>query len=155
MADQGSGVSIETTAALSVVGYVINLFKIIFPFCMVLNFSDISLPESIFVEKPSEDFFCPVTLNLMFQPHLTSCCGQHLSLEAVIKIKRGNGPCPLCKMHPHQWSTMLDKYFQQEVNSLQVFCHHKNRECTWQGDLIKLNSHLQECPEIKLLRGHL
>ena len=37
-----------------------------------------------FVEQPSDDFFCPVTFSLLLQPHLTSCCGKHLSQEAAI-----------------------------------------------------------------------
>lgn len=32
-----------------------------------------------FVEPPSRDYFCPVTYEVMDRPHLTLCCGQHLS----------------------------------------------------------------------------
>ena len=158
---QGSESLIQTTAGPSVVGYVI-FFKKNFPLYNICSeiFSDIHrLPETekdyIFVEEPSDDFFCPVTTNLMLQPYLTSCCGQHLSLETVIKLKGEDGPCPLCKMHKQQWSTTLDKYFLREVNSLQVFCYHKNRGCTWQGNLIELDFHLQDCPKIEKLAGEL
>ena len=37
--------------------------------------------DFIFVERPSEDFFCPVSLELLLEPQLTSCCGHHLSQE--------------------------------------------------------------------------
>ena len=34
-----------------------------------------SLPEELdFVERPLEDFFCLVTLQLLLEPHLTALC---------------------------------------------------------------------------------
>ena len=98
------------------------------------------MPVYQFVEQPSDDFFCPVTFDLLLQPHLTSCCGKHLSQEAVTRIQREGGACPLCTTH--QWSTMLSKYFQRQVNALHVFCHHKNKGCGWQGELSDLEHHL-------------
>ena len=44
--------------------------------------SEKSLEEEYpFIKRPSEDFFCPVMMGLLVQPHLTSCCGKHLSEE--------------------------------------------------------------------------
>ena len=97
-----------------------------------------------FVEQPSGDFCCPYTKGLLLEPYLTSCCGQHLSQEAVARIKKERGKCPLCKMI--QWSTMLDKHYQREVNSLLVFCHYKDRGCTWQGELSAFEYHVSSCP---------
>ena len=48
-----------------------------------------------FVENPSEDFFCPVTFDLLIEPYLTPCCGNHLSPEAVTNLQ--GQPCPVCK----------------------------------------------------------
>ena len=92
---------------------------------------------------PSEDFICPVTYGLLLQPHLTKCCGNHLSREAAARIQGEGGACPLCN-EPHL-NTMLDKRFRRQVNKLRVFCHHKDRGCGWQGGLSDLECHLQSC----------
>ena len=97
-----------------------------------------------FVEQPSEDFFCPVTLGLLLQPHLTSCCGKHLSQEAATRIQREGKPCPRCK-RPY-WRTMKNKDFRRQVNELRVFCHNEDRGCGWQGELSDLERHVQDCP---------
>ena len=97
-----------------------------------------------FVEQPSDDFFCPVTTGLLLQPHLTSCCGKHLSQEAATRIQGEGGACPLCKMP--RWTTMLSKHFQRQVNQLRVFCRHEDRGCGWQGELSDLERHVQSCP---------
>ena len=97
--------------------------------------------EYPFVEQPASDFFCPVMMNLLFQPHLTTCCGMHLSRVAATKIQ---GACPLCKA-PHL-NTVLNKHFQRQVNALDVFCHHEDRGCGWQGELSDLKRHVKSCP---------
>ena len=100
--------------------------------------------DYLFVEAPSEEFFCPVTFGLLLEPHLTSCCGKHLSQEAATRIQRERGACPLCKAP--RLSTVLNKHFQRQVKSLCVFCHHEERVCGWQGKLGTLDSHAQSCP---------
>ena len=97
-----------------------------------------------FIEQPSRDFFCPVTYGLLLQPHLTACCGKHLSQEAATWIQGEGGACPLCNK-PHL-KTMLDKRFRRQVNELRVFCHHEDRGCGWQGELSDLERHVQSCP---------
>ena len=97
-----------------------------------------------FVEQPSDDFFCPVTMGLLLHPHLTSCCGNHISEEAAARIMGEGGVCPLCKKK--DWSTMLNKHFQRQVNSLRVFCRHEDRGCGWQGELGAFHHHVEICP---------
>ena len=100
--------------------------------------------DYLFVEQPSDDFFCPVTLGLLLQPHLTSCCGNHLSQEAATRIRREGGACPLC--NKQSWSTLLNKHFQRQVKSLRVFCRHEDRGCGWQGELAAFHHHVESCP---------
>ena len=97
-----------------------------------------------FVEQPSSDFFCPVMMNLLVQPHLTTCCGMHLSRVAATRIQGERGACPLCKT-PHL-KTVLNKHFQRQVNALDVFCRHEDRGCGWQGELSDLKRHVKSCP---------
>ena len=97
----------------------------------------------LFVEQLSKNLFCPVTHDLLLQPHLTACCGNHLSQEAAIRIQEEGGACPLC-IESHL-STVLNKHFLRQVNELCVFCHHKERGCKWQGELSSLDHHLKSC----------
>ena len=97
-----------------------------------------------FVEKPSEDFFCPLTYGLLLQPHQTNCCGKHLSQEAATRIQREGGACPLC--NKPQLNTIFDQELSCQVHQLRVFCHHKDRGCGWQGMLSDLDHHVQSCP---------
>ena len=98
----------------------------------------------VFVEEPSEDFFCPVTHSLLLQPYLTSCCGNHISQEAASRIQRKGGACPLCRSHP--LSTTLNKHFQRQVRSLHVFCCYEDRGCEWQGEVARYEEHISSCP---------
>ena len=93
-----------------------------------------------FVEKPSEDFFCPVTFDLLREPCLTLCCGNHLSPEAVTRLQ--GQPCPVCK-EPNL-NPVPDKFFKRKVNELKVRCPNKSRGCEWVGELGDLDRHLSQ-----------
>ena len=97
----------------------------------------------LFVEEPSEHFFCPVTHGLLLQPHLTLCCGNHLSQGVVTKIQREGGACPQC--NTARFNSALNKYFLRQVNELHVFCRHEDRGCGWQGKLSDLECHVHSC----------
>ena len=99
--------------------------------------------ECDFVKEPSKDFFCPVTQDLLLEPHLSRCCGHHFSAEAVAKIQEVGGACPTCKNE--EFLTVPDKYFRRQVHQLRVFCCHKERGCEWKGELSALNQHIQSC----------
>ena len=101
--------------------------------------------EYHFVGKPSEDFFCPVMYGLLLEPHLTTCCGNHLSRDAATRIEGEGRPCPLCKA-PHL-KTTLNKHFRRQVYELRVFCCHKSRGCGWEGELSDQKHHVQSCPK--------
>ena len=99
--------------------------------------------EYHFVEQPSTDFFCPVMYGLLLQPHLTQCCGNHLSQEAAARIQGEGGACPVCNAVP--FNTVLNKHFLRQVNELHVFCRHEDRGCAWQGELSDLERHVPSC----------
>ena len=100
--------------------------------------------EYRFVIQPSGKYFCPVTTNLMLKPQLTECCGQHISQEASIRIQQSRGACPFC--NESVWRTMLNKKFQRKINTLLVFCRHKEKGCEWKGELSQLEQHIASCP---------
>ena len=76
--------------------------------------------EYDFVKEPSRDFFCPVSLDLLREPHQTVCCGNHISPEAVAMLQKSGKPCPLC--NKADLKTLPDKFFQRKVNELNVRC---------------------------------
>ena len=96
--------------------------------------------EYNFVEKPSDDFYCPVTFELLCEPFLTACCGNHLSQVVVTKLQ--GQPCPVCK--ESNFNTMPDKYFKRKVNELKVRCPNNSLGCEWVGELGSLDRHLSQ-----------
>ena len=96
-----------------------------------------------FLERPSQDFFCPVSLELLLEPQLTSCCGHHLSLEAAKRLQREGRACPMC--NGEQWSAMLDKYHRRRVHEVRVRCWHKDNSCEWVGELNEIEKHATSC----------
>ena len=96
------------------------------------------------MEEPSQEFYCPVTLGLLVQPHRTSCCRQPLSELAVVMIKEERGKCPVCRAL--QWETEMDEEFQHKVQALRVFCAHVDRGCQWKGIVREFDVHVASCP---------
>jgi TNF receptor-associated factor 4 len=98
--------------------------------------------EFDFVGKPSEEYLCPVTLEVLLDPVQTnSCCGNHLSRAAAQKLEAEGKPCPLCKKKPLR--TTEDKFFRRKVRQLKVRCSNKSAGCDWVGELGELDNHLK------------
>ena len=99
-----------------------------------------------FVEQPDQDFYCPVSLEILLEPHQTLCCGHHISQEAANRLTREGKPCPMCKSE--NLATHEDKYFKRStINKLKVCCPHKKSGCDWMGELGDLNLHSNSCPK--------
>ena len=99
-----------------------------------------------FVQQPTQDYYCPVTSNLLLHPHQTKCCGKHLSEKATTRLQREKRACPLC--NHCILDTSFDKHFQRKVKELSVFCCHKSKGCEWQGELAAFDDHLKTCQRI-------
>ena len=93
-----------------------------------------------FVEKLSKVFFCPVTFDLLREPYLTQCCGNHLSPLAVATLQ--GQPCPVCKQP--NLNPVHDKFFRRMVRELNVRCPNKRLGCEWVGELGSLDRHLSQ-----------
>ena len=98
-----------------------------------------------FVEQLSQDFFCPVTLELLLEPQLTSCCGHHLSLEASSRLQREEKACPMC--NETGWTTVVDKFYRRRVHELRVRCPHRGSGCDWVGEVNGVERHAGCCPK--------
>ena len=98
-----------------------------------------------FVEQPDQDFYCPVSLEILLEPQQTYCCGQHISRKAADRLIKEGKPCPLCK--DENFTTHQDKYFKRNmINKLKVRCPHKKCGCVWVGELGDLHQHSTSCP---------
>ena len=98
--------------------------------------------EFDFIEKPSEEYICPVTLELLLDPVQTNfCCGNHLSRGVAEKLQAEGKPCPLCKETPLR--TTDDRFFKRKVRQLKVRCSNKSAGCEWVGELGELDNHLK------------
>ena len=92
---------------------------------------------------PSEEFYCPVTKEVLLDPHQTRCCGNTLSARATSQIQREEGGCPICKTAPLM--TYPDQNFYRRVCEQQVFCPKRTKGCTWVGELANVVSHKKTC----------
>ena len=101
--------------------------------------------EFDFVEQLSEDFFCPVTFELLLNPHQTTCCGHHLSEKAVKRLQREGKPCPMCK--ELKLVTMPDKFFKRKASAVLIRCPYKESECEWVGEVGGAKQHIRACPK--------
>ena len=104
----------------------------------------INQEEFDFVEPPAEDFFCPVTFELLLNPHQTTatCCGHHLSEKAVDRLQLEGKPCPMCK--ETELVTTSDKYFKRKACA--ICCPHKASGCEWVGEVGGSKQHINTCP---------
>ena len=62
----------------------------------------------------NQEFTCPVCLNILQEPFLTECCGQHLCAGCVANVKRRFKECPVCRHEP--LNGMIDKHFRRWLN---------------------------------------
>lgn len=99
----------------------------------------ISTDQLLFARDPPEFLHlkCPTCRNLLEDPHLISCCGQHLCGPCVQKL--ASSTCPLCG---RDFEKIPDKHHQRTINSIAVLCINKEEGCEWAGELQGLRNHL-------------
>ena len=93
-----------------------------------------------FVEPLPNELQCPLCLEFLKEPTLTSCCGHHFCRECIDHAIARSHVCPLCNNQAFQ--TLINKEKQRLVNALKVYCKWKSRGCEWVGELGRLDHHL-------------
>ena len=93
-----------------------------------------------FLVNPPEDYFCPVTMELLVTANQTACCGTHLSEEAASQLESEKKPCPLCN-NP-KLRTTKDLYFRRLVSQVKIHCTKKAQGCEWTGEVGAHENHL-------------
>lgn len=96
--------------------------------------------EIEFLDGPSKHWSCPICLELLKDPFLTECCGNHFCDRCINNVKRQRNVCPLCKACPIKGIT--DKHIKREINEAQIYCPLRSQGCEWTGELGNLNTHM-------------
>ena len=94
-------------------------------------------------EYVNKDYFCPVSLEVMRDPHQADCCGHHLSTGVAERLTKEGKPCPMCKAST--FTTRRDLYFQRIILDEKVRCLHRVSGCIWIGPLRELQNHSASC----------
>ena len=89
---------------------------------------------------PPEELTCSICLQVLCDPTLTSCCGQHFCRGCIDRVMARGHVCPLCNEKGFQ--TMLNKEKHRKVRELKVYCKLKAQGCGWVGELGALERHL-------------
>ena len=93
-----------------------------------------------FIEKPPDEFFCPICLSVLKDPRLTSCCGRHFCKSCITRIQEMGQPCPICKVDG--LTTLFDRELRNRINTLTVHCPMETVGCRWVGKVEHLDAHL-------------
>ena len=86
-------------------------------------------------------FICPITKQIMLDPHKTNCCGKHLSRAAIdASNHEEEAPvCPVCTASPTD--AKPDPILRERTQSLRIYCPHKYEGCHWNGEIRHLKAH--------------
>ena len=94
-----------------------------------------------FVDPPSKEYICPICLDVIQEPYLTTCCGNHFCQTCIQEVEKTKNPrCPLCNETP--FKSFINKHFLRQLNQLKVYCSNKAKGCEWIGEYGKVGEHL-------------
>ena len=109
-----------------------------------------------FVEDLGQKYTCLVCQNVVRDPMLTDCCGQHYCQSCLEQCNRSSyvKECPHCRKKNYR--TILDQPLQREIRELRIYCTNRsNRNCLWEGEVGKLPQHLESsCPQRESVCKH-
>ena len=102
--------------------------------------------ECEFVEPPPKQFQseCPICLLILREPRLIDCCGHNYCEACIERVGKDGKPCPLC--NEPGFTTMANKGLKRTLHEFRVYCPHRLRGCEWEGELGKLDEHLNSDP---------
>ena len=100
-----------------------------------------------FIEEPPQAFqsHCPICLLVLREPFQVICCGKSFCRQCLQRVKGRGKACPTC--NEENLDSFHNKGLQQPLYGFRVFCSNKKSGCDWQGELGKLDQHLNLNPE--------
>ena len=95
-----------------------------------------------FVQNPPEAYVCQICSMVLWEPHVTECCGQHYCKACLENwfVKNGGRTCPHCRAV--NFNHMLYKPFQRKIGELEIYCTHRPSGCQVIMPLSDLKKHL-------------
>ena len=102
--------------------------------------------ECEFVEPPPKQFQseCPICLQILREPYILDCCGYSFCAACIERVGKGGKPCPHCNQPGY--TTLVNKGLKRALNEFRVYCPHCLSGCEWEGELGKLDEHLNSDP---------
>ena len=99
--------------------------------------------EYDFVDEVPEKLTCNICTNVLRDPRLTECCGQHFCQECLQSWFQQHKKitCPHCR--EEDFVHIRDKSIKREINQLQVYCSKREEGCMWVGEVCSLETHLR------------
>ena len=103
--------------------------------------------ECEFIEPPPKSLRhkCSFCFQIIREPHLISCCGNNFCAVCIERVQKDDKPCPLCSSPG--FTTMANKGLKRDLHELCVYCPHHPHGCEWEGELGKLDHHLNSDPQ--------
>lgn len=97
-----------------------------------------------FVEEVPSDLYCPLCLDVLTEPYLTSC-GHLFCLVCISPLMAGGNECacPVCR--ETGFSTMRNLPVERQIRSLKVYCSFRKEGCSWTGQRGSLDDHELAC----------
>ena len=108
--------------------------------------------ECEFVEPPPKQLQseCPICLQILLEPYIVDCCGYSFCAACIERVDKDGKPCPHCNQPGY--TILVNKGFKRTLNEFRVYCSHRLSGCEWEGELGKLDEHLNsdQLPERQL-----
>lgn len=96
-----------------------------------------------------ERYVCWICHNLLREPTLTSCCGQHYCwacLQTWLE-QRGHKTCPQCR---EEFNYIVNQERKRDVLDLQVKCTYSTLGCRFKGKLRNMDDHVVSCSNTEI-----
>ena len=100
-----------------------------------------------FVEPgPSNEQMCPICQLVARKACQANCCGKIFCKGCLEKRRQHSSEfnCLNCAKKL-KGSYFEDRRVKLEISDLQIYCTYKNENCSWQGNLKDIDSHIQAC----------
>lgn len=86
---------------------------------------------------------CNICTNVLRDPRLTECCGQHYCESCLTRWlnKKKSKTCPHCR--EVDFVHIRNKNLKRQIVNLDSYCANKHEGCMWRGKLEDLQNHLE------------
>ena len=108
-----------------------------------------SKSEHAFIDKVPEEYNCSICTNVLDEPVLIECCGQHFCKNCLENwFEKGPGQkknktCPTCRSEDIAFIKSL--HLKRKISNLKIYCPNHTEGCGEQLSIGALEAHLATC----------